>query len=213
MLLFLLLSLVFAQDDQKDRVQVRNRIEPAGPTTDEYDEALRNITYLSPMEFEEVPLHIRKLLTAIECMIPQTPIPERHNIISGEFAKPGQTDWAAMCSVRGWSRVFVAWGGPMQCPPLKASFDKYAMLVAEPDEDGERYIFFARSIFATTAGPRDDGPKEDESRIIWQREPPPENRTHDSIGITFFGHGAPAYYCHEGRWLQYQTGGASSISR
>jgi hypothetical protein len=35
----------------------------------------------------------------------------RHNVIKGEFSKPGQTDWAVLCSVGRVSSVLVFWNG------------------------------------------------------------------------------------------------------
>ena len=61
------------------------------------------IVRLSPMEFEveDVPLNIQQRFSDMGCTIPQLHefwTAERpHNIISGEFAAKGQTDWAALC--------------------------------------------------------------------------------------------------------------------
>jgi hypothetical protein len=44
------------------------------------------------------------------CTIPQTPYTKRpENVIKGEFAKPGQTDWAVLCSVNQTSWLFSFW--------------------------------------------------------------------------------------------------------
>ena len=44
------------------------------------------------------------------CTIPQEHFTkEPHNVIRGEFAKPGQTDWAVLCSINRVSSILVYW--------------------------------------------------------------------------------------------------------
>jgi hypothetical protein len=72
--------------------------------------------YARPDEFETVPQIVRDQLEQRHCLIPQDPqTKELHNIVQGEFAHKGQTDWAAYCSVEGQSQVVVIWGGPSRC--------------------------------------------------------------------------------------------------
>ena len=37
-------------------------------------------------------------------------------MIKGEFARPGQTDWAVLCSVKGISTILVFWNGSANNP-------------------------------------------------------------------------------------------------
>jgi hypothetical protein len=72
--------------------------------------------YLRPDDFKAVPPQVRLTLNQRHCLIPQdveTVAP--HNLVMGEFAKQGQQDWAAYCSVNGRSKVVVIWGGPSHC--------------------------------------------------------------------------------------------------
>ena len=51
------------------------------------------------------------------CTIPQTAFTKKpHNVIRGEFAKPGQTDWALLCSIKGVSTILVFWNGSEKNP-------------------------------------------------------------------------------------------------
>lgn len=76
----------------------------------------RTIRYLRPLDFKGVPARVRSKLVEGQCLIPQdSDNAVAHNVVSGEFARQGQQDWAAYCSVRGKSKVMVIWGGPSQC--------------------------------------------------------------------------------------------------
>ena len=74
------------------------------------------VRYLHPDDFKNVPARVRSKLNEAHCLIPQVnekAIP--HNVVTGQFARRGQQDWAAYCSVHGKSKVLVVWGGPSQC--------------------------------------------------------------------------------------------------
>jgi hypothetical protein len=49
------------------------------------------------------------------CLIPQFPhmvaVYERQNVVKGEFARAGQTDWAVLCSTKRTTMVVVFWNG------------------------------------------------------------------------------------------------------
>ena len=118
---------------------------------DRWDMAAEEIVRLSPMVFENVPLDIRQALSDQGCSIPQTHIfwgiDRPHNIVLGEFAAPGQTDWAALCSHHARSTIIVFWGGPARCPPLA---------VERPDRSslqtmGPHGILFSRGLFPVPA--------------------------------------------------------------
>src|SRR2546425_5507102 len=46
-----------------------------------------------------------------------------NNVIKGEFAKPGQTDWAVLCSVKGISTILVFWNGSENNPAAIAPME------------------------------------------------------------------------------------------
>ncbi len=68
--------------------------------------------WLSPTAFPELPQNLTRELQRRGCTVLQTPFTKKpHNVIKGEFEKPGQTDWAALCSVKGVSTILVFWNG------------------------------------------------------------------------------------------------------
>lgn len=74
------------------------------------------VRYLRPDDFKVVPARVRSKLNEERCLVPQdAEEAEPSNIVSGEFARQGQQDWAAYCSVAGKSKLMVVWGGPSQC--------------------------------------------------------------------------------------------------
>src|SRR5437773_8891389 len=80
------------------------------------------ITRLSPAAFPELPANLVQELQRRGCTIPQeTFSKKRNNVIKGEFAKPGQTDWAVLCSVKGVSTILVFWNGSEKNPASLAS--------------------------------------------------------------------------------------------
>ena len=173
------------------------------PTEEEWDEAAKNVTGLSPMEFEGVPAEVQRILSEEGCTIPQIPrirTNKKYSLISGEFAVKGQTDWAALCSRDGSSTIVVLWGGPVLCrswlekrPHLNSL---QTGITGHRDDKGEYTvgIIFDRSIFTYPAT----------SRVLWEMdEGLPAERTHDSIGDGIHGKAATAYYCHEGQWIEF----------
>jgi hypothetical protein len=86
------------------------------------------IKRLPPSAFKDLPALIVRQLTARGCTIPQVvsdtgayPVP--NNVIHGEFATKGQTDWAVLCSKSGKSTLLVFWAkapGPCETSPRTA---------------------------------------------------------------------------------------------
>ena len=77
-----------------------------------YAEAARRVVRLPATAFPELPANVVRELQRRTCTVPQSyPVTKRSNVISGQFAKPGQTDWAVMCSAKGASSILVFWNG------------------------------------------------------------------------------------------------------
>ena len=79
-----------------------------------WEEADRAVVRLAPDAFPELPAGLVTDLMRRGCTIPQVPLREAgklQNVIRGEFAKPGQTDWAVLCSVKRVSSILVYWNG------------------------------------------------------------------------------------------------------
>ena len=161
-------------------------------TQDHWSVAADEIVRLAPTVFEKVPPAIRKALSDQGCSIPQTWGNDRpHNVVSGEFAAQGQTDWAALCSRHARSTIVVFWGGPARCPPLTVSRPDRTFLQYTGPADG---ILFSRGLSPVPASALARYPVSDER---------PDELSHDAISDGFLDKGATAYYCHDGRWSEF----------
>src|SRR6266480_1397778 len=69
-----------------------------------FDEAEQRIVRLSPSAFPELPGNVVKGLQRRGCTIPQN-TRKPQNVVAGQFARPGQTDWAVLCSVNRVSSI------------------------------------------------------------------------------------------------------------
>src|ERR1035441_7776394 len=70
------------------------------------------IVRLSPAVFSELPVKVVAALESRGCTIPQhSESSRRANVIRGEFARPGQMDWAVLCSRAGHLEIYVFWNG------------------------------------------------------------------------------------------------------
>ena len=151
-----------------------------------------NIERLTPVAFPQLPKNLMKNLQARGCTIPQAGFkPKPNNVISGDFAKRGQTDWAALCSRGGESSILVFWGGSVKSPAelAKAPDDAYWL---GNDRDGfhyYRHIMVADRDYIL-AHYREYG----RGGFI-----PPIN--HDGIDDGFLEKGSAVYYFHRDKWL------------
>ena len=126
------------------------------------------------------------------CTIPQEVFSKSpNNVISGRFAKRGQTDWAVLCSVNRRSSILVFWNASPSNP---------AELAPGPDIDflqslAGGKIGFSRGISAvaknyiTQHHKIHDGPK-----------PPPID--HQGINDAFLSKGSVVQYFFEGKWIE-----------
>jgi len=72
---------------------------------------------LPPAAFRELPKSLVRELEKLGCTIPQASgVTEPHNVIKGEFAETGKTDWAVLCSKDRASTVLVFWNGKKRNP-------------------------------------------------------------------------------------------------
>ena len=158
------------------------------------DEALERMVRLPPSAFPDLPRDIAAELERRGCRIPQATFydSQPHNVISGEFARRGQTDWAVLCSTNGVSELLVFWGGEHRCPNrLPHGADRgcfqdvmgdgtmaYSCLIARADE---KYITEKLALYRMS----ETAPLID----------------HDGINDIFAEKASSVLYCHEGRWL------------
>ena len=102
------------------------------------------------------------------------PLPLKANVIHGQFARRGQTDWAVLCSKAGQSTILIFWGKASTCA---------GELNTEKDDD-IRYI-----------------EPVSEADILGDADPPtPGLMKHQAIDDGLDGKGSTVYYCTDGQW-------------
>ena len=160
-------------------------------TGDEWAAAARAIRRLPPSAFPQLPRAVRDALEKRRCTIPQAFYPERpHNVVSGAFARPGQQDWAVLCSVDGRSAILVFWAsGVTPAPAELASVDDATFLQGI----GNDQIGYSRAIGrADTAWIREHAEEYD--------GPLPKRLDHDGINDAFVEKASQVLYYEDGAW-------------
>ena len=159
---------------------------------DEWAMAERGISRLAPISFSKAPPKIIEALENRRCLVPQvagdsTP----HSVVKGSFTRPGQTDWAALCSRARASTIVIIWGGPSDCPDEMEVRQDKAYLIKGSDGT----IRYLRKIEAVLPA---------RIKALFSRyggdPPPPLN--HDGINDRFLGKGSVIRYCYEGKWRE-----------
>jgi len=159
---------------------------------DRWANADQQLARLDPSAFTKVPPGVVAALQAKHCTIPQaTGDPAPHNIVRGSFVKPGQTDWAALCSRAKASAIMIVWGGEAACSDeLEVREDRaYLKRVA-----GDKIVFTRRIAPASREG----------IQRLYDRyggvKPPATNR--QGIEDITEGEGSEIRLCNEGRWIE-----------
>ena len=159
---------------------------------EEWEAADRLVTRLAPRAFPNLPANLLQELERRGCRVPQSYAGAgRHNVIRGEFAKRGQTDWAVLCSVERVSSILVFWNGSQSNP---------AELARSPDRNwlqtiGGGKIGFSRIIravnrkFILDHNSASGGPA-----------PPPVD--HEGIEDAFAEKGSSVHYFHQQQWIE-----------
>lgn len=158
------------------------------------------IQRLLPRDFKVLPSKAIKELEALGCSIPQSAASEEdsspHNVISGSFARKGQTDWAVLCSTNGASSIVVLWGGPAKCESSLPSGSDKAFLGSGNSVDGLSYL---RRIQSVTSK------KHIALRLQMDRKVRLPPIDHAAISDEY--NDELIHYCSEGKWW---TGNQSS---
>ena len=111
--------------------------------------AERKIVRLPPTAFPVLPASVVRELQRRGCTIPQEAYSKTlNNVISGEFARRGQRDWAVVCPIEGASSILVFWNGSATNPAVLARSEDVNYLQSGADEK----ILFSRSISAAGSG-------------------------------------------------------------
>ncbi len=170
-------------------------LSQSGAAQDKREVADSTIVRLPPTAFSQLPESIVQHLQRRGCTVPQTYLSAKpHNVISGEFARRGQTDRAVLCSRNGESSILVFWRG---------STKSVSEVARSPD----------RSFLQTIT----EGGKVGFSRIIETvcrdyilkhyeayggRKPPPTY--HQGINDAYAEKASIVLYYYRGRWLELQ---------
>jgi hypothetical protein len=151
---------------------------------------------LPPSAFTILPPTIRRALETRSCTIPQAyDNGALHNVISGEFIKKGQKDWAVLCSRNGSSSILIFWN---------ESASEITELETSRDDEwfqsfGSGQYGFSREIMV--AGKKQIAAYHDYAKeFIDQPDLPP--LTHDGIDHFFVNKASSVLYYYKGRWLK-----------
>ena len=151
----------------------------------------RAIIFRLPKSFNELPTTITSSLVKEGCRIPQTTIEGNlvsTNVITGEFAKKGQKDWAILCSKDGSLYIRLFWGGAIHCP---SEIDIGSIISEKDIVNG---LEFDHSIGTAS-----------KNAILQDYEEyggtKPPAITH--LGIDYGSEkGSEVYYCHNNEWVE-----------
>ena len=166
-----------------------------GAAQDRWREADSAIVRLSPTAFPQLPRRVRRNLLSRGCTIPQTFADAKpHNVISGEFARRGQTDWAVLCSKSGVSSILVFWGGSAKsvAEVAKGADRNFLQVVG-----GNGEIGFSRSIIAV-------GRDHIHNHYREYGGPKPPRIDHQGIDDGYLEKASYVLYYHRGKWLELQ---------
>jgi len=157
-----------------------------------FDEAERRIVRLPPAGFPQIPSNIVRDLQRRGCTVPQETFSNKpNNVVRGEFVKPGQTDWAVLCSVKGVSTILVYWNGSETRPAAIAALeDRNFIQGITPAKVGfSRGIAPVGKDFIMRHYDAYGGPK-----------PPPID--HQGIDDAFIEKASVTWYFEGGKWLK-----------
>ncbi len=156
-----------------------------------WETAARQVVRLNPAAFPELPKNVVTALERRGCTIPQAPmIDGRHNAIKGQFSKPGQTDWAVLCSVGGVSSVLVFWNGSAANP---------AQIEKRNDVDRLQSWVGNKLVYSSAIAPVGRGYILEHYKAYGGEKPPPID--HEGINDLFYGKASQVLYLYRGKWL------------
>jgi hypothetical protein len=156
-----------------------------------WETADRQTVRLDPTAFPELPKNIVAALQRRGCTIPQVPmIDGRHNVIKGEFLKPGQTDWAVLCSVGRVSSILVFWNGSEMNP---------AEIAKRKDLDRLQGWGGDKIVYSSAIAAVGRGYILEHYRAFGGEKPPAID--HQGVNDIFSGKASVVLYFYRGRWL------------
>ncbi len=161
------------------------------PSPEEWDSANAAIVRLPPAAFHQLPAAVRADLERRGCLIPQNYTDTHpHNVVHGQFARPGQTDWAVLCSRNDTSTILVFWRGAADSVAELAKAADRNYLQGMPEGIvysrglGVADTTDIRRLYSSYGGP----------------EPPPLD--HDGIDDGFEGKASEVHYWYRDHWIE-----------
>ena len=157
---------------------------------DQWARADLAVRRLAPSAFPSLPPAIRGELEARHCTIPQVySDPRAGNVISGHFRRPGQRDWAVLCSIQRVSRIIIFWSGRVRgATELAKSADR-----AYLQGTGHGGIGYSRAIAVVGADGLHGGSEEGD---------PPGPIDHEGIDDAFVEKASVIWYLARGHWYR-----------
>jgi hypothetical protein len=138
--------------------------------------------YLEPKQVRELPALIKADLEKRGCKIPSfTKWDARHNVIQGQFLKPGQRDWAVLCRHQDKSSILIY--------PGSAAAD--VQTVRSEDHDPYRIIHTVTAFVLQKRAVRDK---------LTESLPPFD---HDGIEDGPIQKAALVLYYRDGEWVEF----------
>jgi hypothetical protein len=182
---FLLLS-IFSTDDASSLEATRRAAHLKSSAQQQPLPVAVKVRKLKPSDFRELPAKISRELDRRGCAIPQVSIEgyetqAPHNVVSGEFTRKGQKDWAVLCSRRGQTAIHIFWGRPTKCPSV----------IGADTDNSERFIGMADAKYILDHYEAYGGPK-----------PPPLR--HQGVNDGFAESASQVWYCYQGKWRVLQ---------
>ena len=160
---------------------------------DRWEVADASTVRLPPAAFSQLPENVVRYLQGRGCTIPQTYMSaDPHNVISGEFARKGQTDWAVLCSRGRESSIMVFWRGSTKSAAeiARAPDSGYLQTITEGGKIGfSRMIEPVGRDYIISHYKAYGGPK-------------PPSVDHQGINDVFAEKASVVRYHHRGRWLE-----------
>lgn len=176
---------------QKEKVP-KSKPERRGAWHSKFEESDRNIQRLAPSDFPELPKDLSQNLELMGCTIPQPWRAKKPaNVIQGQFSKPGEIDWAVLCSKDRVSTILVFWNGS----PQSSSEISEAPDIQYLQDLGNNEIGFSRVISAV-------GEKEIAKYQSALGGPKPPSIDHQGIEDSFEGKASVINYYFHGEWLK-----------
>lgn len=163
------------------------------PSGDVWQQAAAAIRHV-PLDSFELPELVGFAFSAYRCDVPQPhDAVAPTNVVSGSFAAPDQTDWAALCTRGDSSYIMIVWGGPAHCPTPTAAAANIDFLQGM----SEGKIGYARGIGEASTAYILEHARE-------YRGPLPPSTNHAGIEDAFLGKSSVIHYCYAGQWLALQ---------